>query len=64
MFLPQSRHARLAQAIGHTPSGATLPRRLQALTLEEVNGAIKTFLHPDKMVVVMAGTLPAGEPTK
>jgi zinc protease len=34
------------------------PRRLQALTLDEVNGSIKKFLHPDKMVTVMAGTLP------
>jgi zinc protease len=34
------------------------PRRLQALTLEEVNAAIKKFVHPDRMVVVMAGSLP------
>jgi zinc protease len=34
------------------------PRRLQALTLEQVNGAIKKFVDPDKMVTVMAGTLP------
>jgi zinc protease len=40
------------------------PRRLQALTLEEVNAAIKQHLHPDKMIVVMAGTLPSGEPPK
>ncbi|MSU66484.1 MAG: insulinase family protein [Opitutus sp.] len=35
------------------------PRRLQALTLTEVNGAIKKYLNPDKIVTVMAGTLPA-----
>ena len=34
------------------------PRRLQALTLEEVNSAIKKFVDPAKMVTVMAGTLP------
>ncbi len=34
-------------------------RRLQALTLAEVNGTIKKYLHPDKMVTVLAGTLPA-----
>ncbi len=34
------------------------PRRLEALTLEQVNRAIKQHLHPDKMVTVVAGTLP------
>ena len=34
------------------------PRRLQALTLEQVNGAAKKYLNPDKMVTVLAGTLP------
>ncbi len=34
------------------------PRRLQALTLAQVNGAIKKHLQVDKMVTVMAGTLP------
>ena len=34
------------------------PRRLQSLTLAEVNAAIKRHLDPDKMVTVMAGTLP------
>jgi zinc protease len=34
------------------------PRRLQALSLDEVNAAIKTFVQPAKMVTVMAGTLP------
>jgi zinc protease len=34
------------------------PRRLQALTLEQVNGAIKRHLDPARMVTVMAGTLP------
>ncbi|MDO8541388.1 MAG: pitrilysin family protein [Opitutaceae bacterium] len=35
------------------------PRRLQALTLEQVNAAIRKHLNPENMVVVMAGTLPA-----
>ena len=34
------------------------PRRIQALTLEEVNAAIKKFLDPGKMVLVQAGSLP------
>ncbi|MBI5771421.1 MAG: insulinase family protein [Verrucomicrobia bacterium] len=34
------------------------PKRLQALTLEEVNAAIKKHLAPEKMVTVLAGTLP------
>lgn len=34
------------------------PRRIEALTLREVNGSIKKFLNPDKMVTVLAGTLP------
>jgi zinc protease len=33
------------------------PLRLKALTLEQVNGAIKNFLDPNKMVMVQAGTL-------
>ena len=37
------------------------PRRLEALTLDEVNGAIRQFIHPEKMVTVMAGTLPAAD---
>ena len=37
------------------------PRRLQALTLEQVNATIKKYLNPDKMVTVLAGTLPAGK---
>ncbi|WP_414661380.1 M16 family metallopeptidase [Horticoccus sp. 23ND18S-11] len=39
------------------------PRRLQALTLAEVNAAIKTFVRPDTMITLMAGTLPP-EPVK
>ncbi len=35
------------------------PRRVQALTLPEVNGAIKKYLNPETMVTVLAGTLPA-----
>jgi zinc protease len=34
------------------------PRRLEALTLEQVNAAIKKFVDPAKMVTVIAGTLP------
>lgn len=36
------------------------PRRVQALTLPEVNGAIKKYLNPDTMVTVLAGSLPEG----
>ncbi len=34
------------------------PRRIEALTLAEVNAAIKTRLKPDAMVTVLAGTIP------
>jgi zinc protease len=34
------------------------PERVNALTLEQVNGAIKKYLHPEKMVLIQAGTLP------
>jgi zinc protease len=34
------------------------PRRLEALTLADVNAAIKRFLHPDRMVTVLAGSVP------
>ena len=34
------------------------PRRVQAMTLEQANDSIKKFLQPDKMVTVLAGTLP------
>jgi zinc protease len=37
------------------------PQRLQALSLEEVNSAVKKFIDPDKMVVVLAGSLPPSE---
>lgn len=34
------------------------PQRIEALTLEQANEAIRKFLHPDRMVTVVAGTLP------
>jgi zinc protease len=34
------------------------PQKIAALTLEQVNGAIKKYLHPDTMLTVEAGTLP------
>ena len=34
------------------------PRRLRAVTLAEANDAIKKYINPDKMVLVLAGTLP------
>ena len=34
------------------------PRRIHALTLEEANAAIKRYVDPNKMVTVLAGTLP------
>jgi zinc protease len=36
------------------------PRRLEALSVADVNNAIKTYVHADKMVTVLAGTLPTG----
>lgn len=40
------------------------PRRIEALTLEEANAAIRQHLHPDRMVTVLAGSLPAATPAK
>jgi zinc protease len=40
------------------------PRRIQALTLDQVNAAIKAHLDPSKMVTVMAGSLPRDPATK
>ncbi len=37
------------------------PERVAALTLEEVNGAIKKHLQPGKMTLIKAGTLEAGD---
>ena len=37
------------------------PRRLEALTLAEVNASIKKNLAPDAMITVLAGTLPEGK---
>jgi zinc protease len=37
------------------------PKRIQALTLQEVNAAIRKFLDPDKMILVQAGTLPSNK---
>jgi zinc protease len=34
------------------------PKAINALTLEQVNGAIRKYLNPDKMVLIEAGTLP------
>jgi zinc protease len=34
------------------------PERVNAVTLEQVNGAIKKYLKPEKMVLIQAGTLP------
>lgn len=38
------------------------PKAIQALTLEQVNGAIRKHLDPKKMVLVKAGTLTEGGP--
>jgi zinc protease len=35
------------------------PHVVENLTLDEVNGAIRQFLNPEKMIAVEAGTLPA-----
>ena len=37
------------------------PRRLRALTLAEANDAIRKSLNVDRMVTVMAGTMPAAK---
>jgi zinc protease len=34
------------------------PKAINALTLAEVNGALRKYLNPDKMVLIEAGTLP------
>jgi zinc protease len=34
------------------------PKRVAALSLQEVNGAIKKHLHPDKMALIKAGDVP------
>jgi zinc protease len=34
------------------------PKRVAALSLEQVNSAIKKHLHPDKMTVIKAGSVP------
>jgi zinc protease len=34
------------------------PQLVQGLTLDQVNGAVKKYLDPDKMLTVTAGTLP------
>jgi zinc protease len=36
------------------------PKRIDALTLDQVNGAIKRHIDPDRMVLVEAGTVPGG----
>ena len=35
--------------------------KINALTLEQVNGAIRKHLNPEKMVMIKAGTLPAAK---
>ena len=39
----------------------TYPARVSALTKEQVNGAIKKHLDPEKMVLVKAGTVPGAK---
>ena len=34
--------------------------RVNAVTLEQVNGAMRKYLSPDKMVLIQAGTLSTG----
>jgi zinc protease len=40
------------------------PAKVEALTLEQVNGAIKEYLDPEKVVTVLAGTLSDPPPAK
>jgi zinc protease len=37
------------------------PKAIEALTLEQVNGVIRKYLNPDKMVLIEAGTVPAAK---
>jgi zinc protease len=39
------------------------PKRIDTLTLDQVNGAIKKHIDPDRMVLVEAGTVPGGAAT-
>ena len=39
----------------------TYPEQVQALTLEQVNGAIRRHLDPQRMMLIRAGTLPPGD---
>lgn len=36
----------------------TYPARIEALSLEQVNGAIRRHLNPDQMLLIQAGTIP------
>lgn len=40
------------------------PQRIAALTLEQVNGAIRKHIDPERMVLVEAGTVPGGAAAK
>ena len=47
---------------GYDPSWLDeYPKRLEALTLEEVNGAIKKHIRPESLTVIKAGTIPTGK---
>jgi zinc protease len=37
------------------------PSRVNALTKDQVNGAIKKHLNPEKMVLIKAGTVPGAK---
>jgi zinc protease len=37
------------------------PKKIEALTLAEVNGAVKKYLDADRMITVMAGTMPGAK---
>ncbi|MBI5691412.1 MAG: insulinase family protein [Verrucomicrobia bacterium] len=37
------------------------PQKIESLTLADVNAAIRRLLHPDRMVTVLAGSIPAGK---
>jgi zinc protease len=38
------------------------PVKVNALTTEQVNGAIKKYLKPDDFFLIKAGTIPGGAP--
>lgn len=48
---------------GYPPSWVdNYPARIQAITAAQVNAAIRKYIHPDRMVLIKAGSVPSGKP--